>query len=164
MRQEPLSSFSLRIYSDKENTADDSTLDKILKKDISRQRRRPFTVISVDASNCYDQIHHMITVLFFFSLGVHYGVVSTILSSIKLMKFFLRTGWVKSLSFIGGDPLRILHWVCRGNSAATTAWLVPSSVLVHAYKACMYDNRVASLTTRVSLDVMGILYIDDTSL
>ena len=105
-------------YSDKQSTAEDGTFDKILQSDIGRQRRLPFAIISADAANCYDRIHHSIMALVFLALGVHTGVITSMLRSIQLMKFFLRTGWGESTSFICGDLLQILHGMCQGNGVA----------------------------------------------
>ena len=38
-------------YAIKESTSDDGTFNKVLESDISRQRRLPMCIISVDASN-----------------------------------------------------------------------------------------------------------------
>ena len=78
--------------------------------------------------------------------------------------FFLRTGWGESKGFIGGNILKILHGLCQGNGAAPTSWLVLSSVLVTIYKNLGFSSRVESPITRVWLDIMGVLYVDDTDL
>ena len=80
-------------YSDKEHTAEDGTLDKVLQSDISRQKRIPLCIVSADAANCYDRVHHAIMALMFLAVGVNSGAIVAMLRSIQLMKFFLRTGW-----------------------------------------------------------------------
>ena len=151
-------------YSDKQSTAEDGTFDKILQSDIARQRRMPFAILSADAANCYDRIHHSIMALLFLALGVHTGAIAAMLRSIQIMKFFLRTGWGESTTFIGGDPLRIMHGMCQGNGASPAAWLVLSAILVRAYKSLGFGCKLASPITRTHLDTMGVLYVDDTDL
>jgi hypothetical protein len=82
--------------------------------------------------------------LVFLSLGGYWGIVSAMLNSIQIMKFSLRTGWGKSLSFTEGNPLHILHSLCQGNGTAQAAWLVLSSVMVRAYNTFGYGSSVAS--------------------
>ena len=150
-------------YSDKQSTAEDGTFDKILQGDIAWQRRMPFAILSADAANCYDRIHHSIMALLFLALGVHTGVIAAMLRSIQIMKFFLRTGWGESTSFIGGDPLRIMHGMCQGNGASPAAWLVLSAIIVRAYKSLGFGCKLKSPITRTLLDTMGVLYVDDTN-
>ena len=76
-------------YSEKQSTAEDGSFDKILQGDISRQMRWPMAIISADAANCYNRIHHTIMALVFLSLGVGIGSIKAMLRSIQLMKFFL---------------------------------------------------------------------------
>ena len=151
-------------YSDKQNTAEDGSFDKILQGDISRQKRLPMSIISADAANCYDRVHHTIMALVFLSLGVRTGAIKAMLQSIQLMKFFLRTGWGESTDCFGGDALRILHGLCQGNGAAPAAWLALSSVLIVAYKSLGYGSKVMSPITKTWLNIMGVIYVDDTDL
>ena len=151
-------------YSDKQNTAEDGSFDKILQGDISRQKCMSMSIISADTANCYDRVHHTIMALVFLSLGVRTGAIKAMLQSIQLMKFFLRTGWGESTDCFGGDILRILHGLCQGNGAAPAAWLALSSVLIVAYKSLGYGSKVMSPITKDWLDIMGVLYVDDTDL
>ena len=151
-------------YSDKEHTSEDGTFDKILQSDISRQKRIPLCIVSADAANCYDRVHHAIMALMFLAVGVHSGAIVAMLRSIQLMKFFLRTGWGESSSFIGGDILRILHGLCQGNGAAPASWLIVSSILVRAYKTMGFGASMQAPITRVWLDTAGVIFVDDTDL
>ena len=151
-------------YSEKQSTADDGSFDKVLQGDISRQRRLPMSIISADAANCYDRVHHALMALLFLCIGVQVGSIAAMLSSIQLMKFFLRTGWGESSRYIGGDILKILHGLCQGNGAAPAAWLVLSSLLVAVYKSLGFGAKMESPITRVMLDIMGVLYVDDMDL
>ena len=52
------------------------------------KKRLPMSIISVDATDCYDRVHHIIMALVFLSLGVKTGAIAAMLQSIQLMKFF----------------------------------------------------------------------------
>ncbi len=151
-------------YATQQSTSEDGSFDKILESDISRQKRLPLCIISADAANCYDRVHHLIIALLFLALGVGSGSITAMLSTIQLMKFFLKTGWGESQSFMGGNILRILHGLCQGNGAAPAAWLMLSSVLVTVYKNLGFGSTVESPMTRVWLENMGVLFVDDTDL
>ena len=117
-------------FSDKGKPAEDGKFSNVLVCDLSRQRRQKMGSISADAGNCYDRIHHAIMALVFLALGVPSGAITSMLPSIQLMQFFLRTGWGESESSIGGNLLKKLHGMCQGNGAAPAAWLVLSTVLI----------------------------------
>ena len=53
------------IFSERNRTAEDGALAKILFFDIGRQLRTPSATASIDASNCYDRIAHAIASLVF---------------------------------------------------------------------------------------------------
>ena len=122
------------------------------------------SIVSADAANCYDRINHCFAALLFLCLGVAIGPTKAMLQTIQMMKFYLRTGWGESTRYIGGDPLTILHGMCQGNGAAPAAWLVLSSFLVSIYKSMGYGSRTQAPITRAWLDVMGVLFVDDTDL
>ena len=121
---------------------EDGTFDKVLEADVSRQMKQRMGIVSADAANCYDRIHHAIIALVFLAFCVNNGAIFAMLRSIQLMKFFLRTGWGESLRFIGGDVYRILHGLCQGNGAAPAAWLVLSSVLVRILRRQGFGTRM----------------------
>jgi len=79
-------------YSEKQSTTEDGSFDKVLQGDISRQCRLSMFIMSDDAVNCYDRIHHTLTVFIFLCIGVQVEYIAAMLCSVQLMKFFLRTG------------------------------------------------------------------------
>ena len=46
--------------SKKGSTADDAKFDKTLMEDLSRQSRIPMSIVSVDATQCYDRVNYVI--------------------------------------------------------------------------------------------------------
>ena len=51
------------IFSEKEKTAEDVVLQRVLVYDIARQVKHPLMVASVDAAQCYDRVAYAMTVL-----------------------------------------------------------------------------------------------------
>ena len=151
-------------YSEQHTAAEDGSFDKILQSDILRQFRQMMSIVFADAANCYARVHHTIMVMVFLSLVVCVGPIASMLHSIQLMKFFLRTGWGESSEFIGGDVMKILHGTCQGNGAAPAAWLVLSLVLVMIYKSLGFGSKMISPITRVHLNTTCMLFINDTDL
>ena len=90
------------VFSEQNRMADDGTLAKTLFYDVTRQARIPAALASVDASNCYDRIAHAIASLVFQAFGVPLSAAKSMLGSIEEMKFFLRTGFGDSSSFLEG--------------------------------------------------------------
>ena len=90
------------IYIEKNRMADDGTLTKTLFFDMVRQSRVSAAITSVNASNCYDRIAHVIASLIFQSFGVPKSAIGSMLKAIEDMKFFLRTGFGNSTCLAGG--------------------------------------------------------------
>ena len=135
-------------FSDKGKTAEDGKFSKFMVCDLSRQRRQKMGSNSADAGNCYDRIHHAIIALVFLALGVPTGAITSMLCSIQLMHFFLRTGWGESDSSIVGDLLKILHMMCQGTGEAPAVWPVLSTVLIRIYKRRGHGARLRTPITR----------------
>jgi hypothetical protein len=71
--------------------------------DIACQTRTLAAIVSVDPSNCYDQIAHAMAYLIFQSFGVESTAVSAMLETIQEMKFFLQTAYGDSKTFAGSS-------------------------------------------------------------
>ena len=80
-------------FSNKQKSAEDGKFSNILMCDLSRQRCQKMDSISADAGNCYNRIHYAIMTLVFLALEVPTRAITSILRSIQLIHFFLRTGW-----------------------------------------------------------------------
>ena len=78
----------LEQYSKQQSTADDGSFDKVLQGDISRQRWLPMSIVSVDAANCYNRIHHAIMTTIFLCIDIQTEAIAAMLYPIQLMKFF----------------------------------------------------------------------------
>ena len=122
------------IFSEKNRTAEDGTLAKVLFFDIARQTRRPAGVASVDAENCFDRVAHAMASLIFQAFGVSGQSVETMLGTIQEMKFFLRTAFGDSQEFSGSTMAMKTQGLCQGNGAAPAGWAVVSIVILNAHK------------------------------
>jgi hypothetical protein len=89
------------IFSERNQIANDGGLAKTVFDDIARQTRTPAAIASVDASDCYDWIAHVMASLIFQSFGVKSMAVSAMSDIIQEMKFFLQTAYGDSKTFAG---------------------------------------------------------------
>jgi hypothetical protein len=151
-------------FNEKENTADDGVLEKVLLFDISRQTRRATAVASVDAANCYDRISHALMSLTFLAFGVGMGPVAAMLLAIQNMQFFLRTGFGESTVSYGSSITNLLQGLCQGNGAAPPGWQLLSALMITVHKAQGFGMKLLSPITGMLICLAGILYVDDTDL
>ena len=119
------------LFSQKGSTAEDAKFDKTLTTDISRQSRRPMTIISADAANCYDRVNHVIMSLVWLTLlNGNVPAVVVALICLQTMKFFQRTGFGESKTFIGGkDLIKHIMGLGQGSRAAPPSWIVDTAQL-----------------------------------
>ncbi len=111
--------------------AEDTRLDSRYTMDISRQLRTPLASVSVDADKCYDRINHVIMSLALLAIVGVTGLIEALLSPIQTMKFFQRTAFGDSQTFMGGRAAdNPLHGLCQGNGATPACWLMISSLLM----------------------------------
>ena len=124
------------ICSERNRTADDGTMTKVLFFDIMRQSRRAAGISSVDADNCFDRVAHTVASLIFQAFGVLEGSCAAMLTMIQEMQFFLRTAFGESKSAVGFRIEIKTQGLCQGNGAAPAGWAVVSIVIlrVHARK------------------------------
>ena len=148
----------------KAHRAIDVATNRALTLDVVRQKRVPASVASTDCSNCYDRLAHNMTSLACQRLGVAVEITVCLLTTIQLMRFFLRTAYGDSKGYYGGRSLVPFQGACQGNGGGPGMFLSLSIVIVKV----MYANgHVAILVRAISgLEVrfMGFLFVDDTDL
>ena len=103
------------IFSEKNRTAEEGSLSKVLFYDVVRQSRLSAGISSVDADNCYDRVSHAIAALVFCSFGVSKESACAMLKTIQEMKFFLRTAFGDSSEFAGALAEVKTQGLCQGN-------------------------------------------------
>ncbi len=112
-------------YSQRENTAEDARLDSRPTYDISCQLKFPMATVSVDADKCYDRINHIIMSLLLLLLVGVTGLVTALLHLIQSTRFYQRTAFGDSKTFMGGrDGGNPLQGLCQGNGAVPACWLM----------------------------------------
>lgn len=152
-------------YSQRGSTAEDARMDSRLTTDLSRQLRHPMAIAAVDADQCYDRINHTIMSLVLLAVVGGAGMVMAVLNPIQTMKFFQRTAWGDSSSYMGGrKTTNPLHGLCQGNGAAPACWLMLSSLLMHCYRRQGFGAQIISPISGLLLEFMGEMFVDDTDL
>ena len=122
-------------------------------------------VVSVDAEKCYDRVNHLLMSLDWLALANHLGSISIALSCLQPMKFFQRTGFGDSTSFVEGK-LSGIKWcgIGQGSKGAPASWLQMSSMIVNAYKAMDYGAAMMDPVTRLLIHSIRCLFMDNTDL
>ena len=152
------------IFSERNKMANDGTLTKVLTYDIIRQTRRPASLASVDADNCYDRITHAIASLVFQTFGVPLSASESMLTTIQEMKFFLRTGFGDSTNFATSSLSITTQGLCQGNGASPAGWAVVSICIINAHKKKGHGAHFACPISKQGSHIAGIIYVDDTDL
>lgn len=152
------------IFSDKGKTADDGALAKTLFFDLARQTRRPASLASIDAANCFDSIFHAIASLIFRAVGVPANAMESMLSAIQNMRYFLRTAYGDSTSYAGSTIDVKFQGLCQGNGAAGAGWGVVSIVIVRCQKRKGFGGKFLCPISVLQSHIAAILLVDDTDL
>ena len=118
----------------------------------------------MDADNCYDRIAHPIASMVFQALGVPKEAVTSMLSTIQGMKFFLRTGFGDSTAYAGSSDGKKTQGLCQGNTAASAGWTVTSTTMIQAHKRKGHGVHLRCPITGTPLHLVGTLFVDDTDL
>jgi len=150
------------IFSERNRTAEEGSLSKVLFYDVVRQSRLSAGISSVDADNCYDRVSHAIASLVFRSFGVSQEATGAMLQTIQDMKFFLRTAFGDSSDFAGALAEVKTQGLCQGNGAAPAGWAVVSITILNAHKRKGHGAKFLCPISLVRSDLSAILYVDDT--
>jgi hypothetical protein len=144
--------------------ADNGTLCKTLFFYIARQACVGTAITSVDASNCYDRIAHVMALLIFQAFEVPITTVQSMLGAIENMKFFLRTGFGDSTLFSGGGISIKTQGLCQGNGASPAGWAVISICVIGAHRKKGHGANFLCPITQLQHHLSAILYDNDTDL
>jgi hypothetical protein len=130
------------LFSQKGSTAEDVKFDKTLMGDLSRQARQPMAIILADAAYCYDRVIHVIMLLVW--LVLTNGNIPSIVAAmicLQTMKFFQRTGFGKSKTFLGGPSyLPYMVGLSQGNRTAPQSWIQLNTVLVKSSNNLTWEH------------------------
>ena len=152
-------------FSQKESLAEDACFDKILTLDLARQSRRPLSITSVDAAQCYDRVNHIMMSLVWLALGVSHSAISIITDCLSNMSIFTRTGFGDSEHCFGGRLQEIpFCGLGQGSKAAPASWIQLSSVIIHAFKKQVHGAIFCDPVTGDESKSIGCVFVDDTDL
>ena len=151
------------IFSDKNRTAEEGSMTKILFYDVLRQTRKTGAICSVDAENCYDRVAHAIVSLIFQSYGIPLTAAKTMLTAIQEMKFYLRTAFGDSKDFVRATLEIKTQGLCQENGAAPAGWAVVSITILSAHKRKGHGAKLVFplFNTRAGT-LSAVLYVDDS--
>ena len=151
-------------YSQKGSTAEDACFDKTLTFDISRQTRTPMAIMSVDAAQCYDRVHHSLMSLTWLALIQNLPVVQILLSCLGDMKIYTRTGYGDSNTYFGGHSETPACGLGQGSKAAPASWVQLSSIFVRILRQKGFGANLEDPVTKQLIQSIGCLFVDDTDL
>ena len=154
------------VFSERNRLADDGTLSKVLFYDIVRACRRPAGLASVDADNCYDRIAHPMLSMILQAFGVPANAVKSMLSTIQDMKFFLRTGYGDSKSYVGGhgdaeSDHPKTQGIMQGNGGGPACWTVETIPMLRAHKRKGHGAHLLAKISGEDGHIAGSLFVDD---
>ena len=138
---------------------------KVLYHDLARLLQRSYSATSADAANCYDRVHHIIMALLLWALGMPIGPIAAMLLTIAFMRYYIRTGFGESTTFMGGEKATAkMHGLNQGNRATSHCWSILSALLVLIQRKRGHIATITTPISRIISTVMGLLYVDDTDL
>jgi hypothetical protein len=154
------------LFSQKGSTSEDAKFGKTLMSDLSQQARHSMTVVLADAAYCYDRVNHIIMLLVW--LVLTNGNIPAIVASLiclQTMKFFQRTGFGESKTFLGGSNyLPYMMGLGQGNRAAPLSWIQLSAVMVTVFKQLNLGAIINDPISDELIHSMGALFDDNTDM
>jgi hypothetical protein len=144
------------LFSQKGRTAEDAKFDKTLMANLFRQARHPMMVVSADAAYCNDRVNHIVMSLVWLVLTGNTSAIVATLICFQTIKFFQRTGFGDSKTFIAGPRHKpYMMGLGQGNRAAPPSWIQLSAVLVDVYKKLDLGTDVHDPITDDRIHSMG---------
>ena len=91
------------------------------------------------------------------------------LTTIKDLRFYLRTGYGDSKGYVGGQKGTSIKTVknqgmCQGNGASPAAWTVVSIPMISAHKKKGHGTQFVTPLSKTPCHLAGGLFVDDTDL
>jgi hypothetical protein len=86
------------------------------------------------------------------------------LGAIENMKFFLRSGFGDSKTFVGGGISIKTQGLCQGNGALPAGWAVISICILRAHGKKGHSAKFLFSITKLQQHLSAILYVDGTNL
>ena len=118
----------------------------------------------MDADTCYDHMAHSMISLCSQCLALVVEVITSLLLTIQLMKFFLRTAFGDSTCFYGSWRQIPLQGCCQGNGGGPAMWVLVLIILVHQLWANGHVATFIQVISGLKVSFAGFLYVDDGDL
>ena len=146
-------------------TSVDATFDSILATDICRQSQITMAIASVDASQCYDRVLHLMLWFVWYSLIKIKNVCQTIISCLQLMSFYQRSGFGDSSTSYGGRNSEF-RWdgLGQGSRGASHGWLHISAPMINIIKRLGLWSEFEHPITREKAPSVGTAFVDDANM
>ena len=144
--------------------ATDAVLDKKLALDNIRLSRRPASVTSTDAANCYDRMLHSVISISSQRLGLPLAVLLALLRPLQESKHFIRSAYGDSTKSYGGKRDIPYQGTGQGNVSSSPFWMVISAPLINLMRS---RNICSTFTTAITLTVsllVMVMYVDDNDI
>ena len=132
--------------------------------DAFQQKQISSAVTSMDADTCYDCMAHSMISPCSQCLALAVEVITSLLLTIQLMKFFLRTAFGDSTCFYGSRQLIPLQGCCQGNGGGPVMWVSVLIILVHQLWANGHVTTFVRAISGLKVSFAGFLYVDDGDL
>ena len=116
------------------------------------------------ADTCYDCMAHSMISLCLQCLALAVEVITSLLLTIQLMKFFLQTAFGDSTCFYGSRQPIPLQGCCQGNGGGPAMWVLASIILVHQLWANGHVTMFIRAISGLKVSFAGFLYVDDGDL
>ena len=143
----------------------DQALHKILTFDIIRQNRIPALLCSNNAKLCYDCIIHSIASIAYCHLGIAQPQVSCTLKNIQNIHFHFQASYGLSLITLSNrNTLIPFQGVLQGNGAATTTWVIISTLLLNMLQSARNGGHFQSLVSKERTHLVAFAFVDNTDL
>ena len=133
--------------------------------DIGRQSLIPMSLTSIDASQCYNRVLHMILWMVWYSLVKLENVVVTIVTCLQLMEYFMRSGFGDSNSSYGGR-FSSFRWdgLGQGSRGAYRGWIHVCPPMINLLRKCGLCSTLENSITRERTESVGSVYVDDVNM
>ena len=152
------------LFAKKGESCDSAVMTKVFFSDISRTMHRPASLTMNDFGDCYDRSAHTVQAVALRANGIPKEAVRVMLTCLRLMQFFVRTGFGESEESFGGTEENPLGGLGMGSGSAPPSFAVLSVLIVNAYKRMGHGAKLTSAYMARMFLLAAVMWVDDTDL
>ncbi len=154
----------VECFATKGNNCIKAVITKMMLCDESRTHHHPTCIGGNDFGACYNRIAHPPASIALQSWGISRKAVWVLLIAMRMMRFFLHTGFGESSETYGGSKEDSTLGLGQGNAAAGAGYIAVSSLIINAYLREGHGLRTTtSLTCRI-FNIAAVIYVDNADL